>query len=366
MKTILVVIGTRPEAIKMAPLLTALSKKKNLSLKVCLTRQHTDLLDPILDHLQVQADYIFEDHSVNGCLYKSSAFILEQFGEAFKILKPDLMVVQGDTTSAFAGALAAFYQQIPVAHIEAGLRTRDLSSPWPEEAHRCMIDKLATYLFTPTVEARHTLIAEGKSPDRIWVVGNTSVDALRIALNSNVCNTGTPQQTIVVTIHRRENYEAIENIFNALKYIGSENPDIHILYILHPNPAINKQVRDRMEKYTNIQLLDPLDHTSFVHLLSNCLFIITDSGGIQEEAPFLGKPILIARNTTERPEGIVAGTAKLVGTNASDIVKACKMLLTDKKLRGSMSRVHFPYGDGYAAEKIANILEQELNGANLH
>lgn len=364
MKIILIIIGTRPEAIKMAPLLAVLYKNKHFNIKVCLTRQHTDLLDPFLKSLPIKADYILENHPLNGCLYKSGSFILEKVGKIIEELKPDLLIVQGDTTSAFAGAMAAFYQRVPIAHVEAGLRTHSLSSPWPEEAHRCIIDKLSTYFFAPTIQARNTLIDEGHNPDKIWVVGNTSIDAARVVLSALPEPIKPSDSSIVVTIHRRENYDAIENICSALMHIGRTVSDLKILYILHPNPVFNKAVQEKLKDCTNIILLDSLDHKSFVLLLHKCLFIITDSGGIQEEAPFFGKPVLIARNTTERTEGILAGTAKLIGTESSQIIDACKLLLGDKELLDSMSRVHFPYGDGFAAERIASILNQELNGTN--
>jgi len=361
MKTIMTIIGTRPEAIKLAPIIAALRESKYFKNIVCISGQHTDLVDSLLVELGITVDYQIENHKNDGSLNKSASYMLEQFSIFLKEIKPDLVIVQGDTTTAFAGALAAFYLCIPVAHIEAGLRTGNLYSPWPEEAHRCLIDKLTTYFFTPTEQARNSLVAEGARIEKIWVVGNTSIDAIRLIRETSKANNAPKQKIIVVTVHRRENHgNPLTTICHALLSIAKEFADIKIIFCLHPNPAIHGRVTNMLSNIHNIDLVPPMSHNAFVKLLVECIFIITDSGGIQEEASFMGKPILIVRDTTERPEGIVADAAMLVGTASSDIITSCRELLYSKKKLSSMSKVHFPYGDGYAAQRIVNILELEF------
>ena len=361
MKSVLTIIGTRPEAIKMAPVLRAINNSKLFESKVCLTKQHTDLLEPILSTLGIIVNYHLESYDNGRTLHQSAAQILEQLGTLLAKAKPDLVVVQGDTTTAFTGALAAYYAGIPVAHIEAGLRTGHLYSPWPEEAHRCLIDRLTTYFFAPTVQAQNALIAEGVSPDKIWIVGNTSIDSIRLVRRSLQVTKDPQKRIIVVTVHRRENHgEPLREICMALRLIAEQFCEVHIVLLLHPNPAVHLPVMEMLSGIRNVELREPVDHSSFVQLLGACVFIITDSGGIQEEAPFMGKPLLIIRDTTERPEGIQAGTARLVGTKSADIVAGCKELLENDETLTAMSKVHFPYGDGYAAERIVNILESEF------
>jgi UDP-N-acetylglucosamine 2-epimerase (non-hydrolysing) len=361
MKTILTVIGTRPEAIKLAPVLEAINKNKNFINKVCFTRQHTDLLDPFILNLGISADYEFINLKESSSLHQTAAHILTQFSTIFSKSKPDLVIVQGDTSTAFSAALAAFYSHIPVAHIEAGLRTGNLFSPWPEEAHRCLISRLASFFFAPTLIAKHALLSEGVSPDKIWVVGNTSIDALKQVPRLKKSKESL-ERMIVVTIHRRENHgKPLNEIFHALCTITKEFSDVRIKYILHPNPAVRKPAIETLSKITNIDLEEPKDHPSFLKLLNECTFLITDSGGIQEEAPYFGKPVLITRDTTERPEGVLAGTARLVGTNSSNIIACCKELLQNPHTLAAMSKIHFPYGTGYAAEQIVNILDRKLN-----
>lgn len=360
MKSILTIIGTRPEAIKLSPLLNAISMNKKFKNEVCVTGQHTDLLTPFLSDLKIPVNYHFNNDGQRSTLHQSAANILEQFGPVFEKSKPDLVVVQGDTTTAFIAALAAFYSCIPVAHIEAGLRTGHLHSPWPEEGHRCLISKLATYFFTPTLQAKETLIQEGVSSEKIWVVGNTSIDALRLARKSQR-TFNSKNRNIVVTIHRRENHgEPFISICQALLALAEQFSDVRINFFLHPNPAIRATATNLLSGIKNIDLLEPMDHPSFIQLLDESTFIITDSGGIQEEATFMGKPILITRSTTERTEGIEAGTARLVGTKTSDIIASCKELLENPDVLRAMSKVHFPYGDGYAAEQILTIFEKVL------
>jgi len=361
MKSVLTVIGTRPEAIKLAPFLAVIDKTKNFLNKVCITNQHKDLLNSILLNLGIKADYQFENDEKEGNLYQSAARILGQCGQILRELKPDLMVVQGDTTTTFAAALAAFYAHIPIAHIEAGLRTGNLYSPWPEEGHRCLIDKLASYFFAPTLQAQRVLIAEGVCPKKIWVVGNTSIDAIRLGRTASTLMVKSAWRTIIVTVHRRENHgKPLEEICHALRIIVQQFSDVRIVFFLHPNPAVRKPVSDMLSEVVNIDLIEPTDHASFIKFLDECVLVMTDSGGIQEEASFIGKPVLIIRDTTERPEGIHAGTARLVGTNSTNIINSCQELLENSVILSAMSKLHYPYGDGYAAERIVNILDQEL------
>jgi len=361
MKSILTVIGTRPEAIKLAPVLSAINDSRSLKAKVCITGQHTGLLAPLLQNLKIQADYQLDTHENGGTLQQNASSILKQFEPVLAEVKPDVVLVQGDTTTAFAAALSAFYARIPVAHVEAGLRTSNLEAPWPEEAHRCLIARLATYYFAPTEKAKEALISEGFPPEKIWVVGNTSIDAIRILRKSSKTIAKTKFRSIVVTVHRRENQgEPLKEICHALRCIARKFLDVKILFFLHPNPSVREPAIQMLAGEANIELTEPLDHISFVQLLEKSTFVITDSGGIQEEAPFMGKPLVITRETTERPEGIQAGTAKLVGTNSSDIVACCTEMLENAEILIAMSKVHFPYGDGYAAEKIVNILRGEL------
>jgi UDP-N-acetylglucosamine 2-epimerase (non-hydrolysing) len=365
MKTIMTLIGTRPEAIKLAPIVLALKENKYLTNKVCISGQHQGLLDAALRDLSIPVDYKIESHENEGLLHKSASYILDRFSVILKKTKPELVIVQGDTTTAFAGALAAFYLQIPVAHVEAGLRTGNLYSPWPEEAHRCLIDKMSTYFFAPTVNAKNSLIAEGVNANKVWVVGNTSIDAIRLARKSplinNYLNNHPRQRVILVTVHRRENHgKSLAQICNALVIVAQEFSDIKIIFCLHPNPSIYQPVKHLLSNIDNIALALPMTHRAFVQVLDESIFIITDSGGIQEEASFLGKPALIVRDTTERPEGILEGNAILIGTESDDIVAHCRHLLSCKDTLHSMSKTHLSYGDGYAAERIVKILEDEL------
>lgn len=362
MKSVLVIIGTRPEAIKLAPILTVMHENCEFESKICLTKQHTDLLEPVLLQLGINADYELKSSGPHRSLHQIAADILKQLEAILTESKPDLVLVQGDTTSAFIGALAAFYSGIPVAHIEAGLRTGNLSAPWPEEAHRCLIDRLTTYFFAPTVTAQNRLLAEGAPVESVWMVGNTAIDAIRLASESPILITAfSKERVILVTIHRRENHgRPLKEICSALRMIAEQFLEIRILFILHRNLAVYQPVIKILTGIHNIQLLEPMDHRSFIQILNCCIFVITDSGGIQEECSFLGKPLLIARETTERQQSVQAGTAKLVGTKAETIVAGCQKLLTDEKLLTTMSKVHFPYGDGYAAERIVAILTLKL------
>ena len=362
MKSVLTAIGTRPEAIKLAPVLSAIDQSKQLTSQVCLTGQHTDLLDPFVINLKITVHHRLQNAGQGRTLHQCTAQILEQFHEVLTRSKPDLVMVQGDTTTAFAAALAAFYAHIPIAHIEAGLRTGSFAAPWPEEAHRCLIDRLATYFFAPTLQAKDRLLLEGAPSEKIWVVGNTSIDAIRLALSqlpkSTACSHA---RKIVVTVHRRENHgKRLEDICYALDSLAQHFPALRILFFLHPNPQVRGPVRDRLAGIENIELLEPTDHLTFIRHLNESLFVVTDSGGIQEETSLLGKPVLILRDTTERPESVLAGTSRLVGTEPSAIITQCAELLENEEIRSRMSKVHFSYGDGHAAEKIVDVIEREL------
>lgn len=362
MKNIMTVIGTRPEAIKLIPFIIALKDNKYLKNKVCISGQHIDLVIPLLIKNNIKIDYQIKNYKNDGSLSRTAAIIIEKISILLKEENPDLIVVQGDTTTAFASALAAFYSCVPIAHIEAGLRTSNLYSPWPEEAHRCLIDKITTYFFAPSKQAQEALITEGIDSKKIWLVGNTSIDAIRLVKNSlPKKNNKSDKKIIVVTIHRRENHgTSLINICRALIAIAKAFPNIKIEFCLHPNPAVCKPITRILSNIYNINLVPPMDHHSFIQLLDESIFIITDSGGIQEEASFMGKPVLIMRNTTERPEGIEEGNAKLVGTNTNDIIEACTSLLNSREVLSSMSKIHSSYGDGYAAQRIISIIEQEL------
>ena len=361
MKNILIVIGTRPEAIKLIPLVVELSNSRVLRNKVCITKQHTSLLELLFTSTNIKVDYQFDPCKHNASLCKSAAHMLLQFNDLLKQTNPDLIIVQGDTTTAFIAALAGFYTKIKLAHVEAGLRSGNLYSPWPEEMHRIAVDKISNYFFAPTEKAKNNLINEGVNKNKIWVVGNTSIDAIRFIRQNKKSNISLSDKTIVVTVHRRENHgQPIINICNALKIIATKFPDVKIIFCMHPNPSVYNNVKKILSKINNIELLPAIDHAEFIQLLDQCLFIVTDSGGIQEEATFMGKAVLITRDTTERRELIDAGTGILVGTDTENIVKHCKMLLEDSALLLKMSKVHFPYGNGYASESIVKILERVL------
>ncbi len=361
MKSILTVIGTRPEAIKLSPVLNAFAKNKSLKSEVCITLQHTDLLEPFVEQLDIRPDYKLPSVEGKSSLHCCTAHILHQLEGVLKEAKPDVVVVQGDTATTFAATLAAFYSHIPVAHIEAGLRTGNLYSPWPEEGHRVAIDQLSTFLFAPTVSARDQLLKEGIPAKKIWVVGNTSIDALMLAQDAIGHVTNVDEQTVLVTIHRRENHGApLKEICRAVLALANLFPHVQFLFFLHPNPAVREPITKLLSGVPNVKLQEPVDHFTFIELLKTCLFVITDSGGIQEEASFFGKPLIIPRDTTERSEGIDENTARLVGTKTETIVFHCRDLLENKSSLQAMSKVHYSYGDGHAAERIASLLGSEM------
>jgi len=377
MKKVLFVFGTRPEAIKMAPLVKAMVNTKEIDSKVCVTAQHREMLDQVLDIFEIEPDYDLDIMKAGQDLYDISSRVLLKIRDVLLDCKPDVVLVHGDTTTTFAASLAAFYQKIPVGHVEAGLRTGNMYSPWPEEANRRLTGHIAKYHFAPTAKSRENLLKENISDSNILVTGNTVVDALfwvlgKIknnpqlekeliehieSLNDNSKFTIHNSKFILVTGHRRENFgEGFVNICKALKEIALKNPDVFIAYPVHLNPNVQKPVNDLLGDVDNIILMEPVNYMPFIYLMSKSYFVITDSGGIQEEAPSLGKPVLVMRDTTERPEAVDAGTVKLVGTDKYKIAGEAQKLLDDEQKYKRMSRAHNPYGDGKACQKIIDFL----------
>ena len=375
---ILLVFGTRPEAIKMAPLVKEFEKHTVFDVKICITAQHRQMLDQVLDIFDIKPDYDLDLMKPGQSLYDITSNVLHGMQKVLQEYRPDVVLVHGDTTTTFAASLAAFYEQIPVGHVEAGLRTNNLYSPWPEEANRQLTGVLATYHFAPTQTAKENLLKENKNEKNIIVTGNTVIDALYLILEkinsdnqlqkkivqniqaqiNNPSFSLDNTKFILVTGHRRENFgQGFINICTALKTIALNNPDIHIIYPVHLNPNVRKPVNELLAQIENIHLIEPLQYEEFVYLMSKAYFIITDSGGIQEEAPSLGKPVLVMRDTTERPEAVQAGTVKLVGTKPEKIINEMQRLIDDAKEYERMSRAHNPYGDGKASQRIVEFLK---------
>ena len=375
MKKVLLVFGTRPEAIKMAPLVKAFQEQNKLfKTKICVTGQHREMLDQVLDLFEINADFDLDIMRPNQDLYDITGNILQGMKGVFSIYRPDIVFVHGDTTTTFAVSLAAFYEKIEVAHIEAGLRTNNIYSPWPEEANRKLTSQLTTYHFTPTKQSQDNLLSENIAPDKIIVTGNTVIDALLLMQNKLQINVTFREQVkksilekgfdpeasefVLVTGHRRENFgQGIVNICSALKKIALDRPNINIVYPVHLNPNVLKPVNDLLGNVRNVYLIEPLQYEAFIYLMSLYKLIITDSGGVQEEAPSLGKPVLVMRDTTERPEAVSAGTVKLVGTNIQGIVSATNELLDNTLVYESMAKAHNPYGDGKACERIISFMK---------
>ena len=376
-KKVLLVFGTRPEAIKMAPLVKEFQKSTNdFETKVCVTAQHREMLDQVLDLFEIVPDYDLNLMKPGQDLYDITSNVLLGMKEVLSDFKPDIVLVHGDTTTTSAASLSAFYQQIKIGHVEAGLRTGDLLSPWPEEANRQITGVLANYHFAPTTTSRDNLLKENKDKKSVVVTGNTVIDALFLAIdkiknNKNLENQIKNQilnlnyqitdgkKIILVTGHRRENHgQGFINICEALKIIALNNPDIDIVYPVHLNPNVQKPVKEILSDITNIYLIEPLQYEQFIYMMDKSFFIITDSGGVQEEAPSLGKPVLVMRDTTERPEALEAGTVKLVGTDTKLIIKEAQKLLDDKMEYEKMSKAHNPYGDGKACEKIVKFIKE--------
>jgi UDP-N-acetylglucosamine 2-epimerase (non-hydrolysing) len=368
---VLTVFGTRPEAIKMAPLVKALATDDYFDARACVTAQHREMLDQVLSLFEIVPDYDLNVMSPGQNLTQLTCRILEGLKPIIADFKPDIVLVHGDTTTTFAASLAAFYQQIAIGHIEAGLRTGNLMSPWPEEANRKLTAALTSCHFPPTEAARANLLAENILPDTVHVTGNTVIDALQIIKAKVVGNTPLSTELaghfdylrdasrlILVTGHRRESFGGgFENICQALSSIAFANPDVDILYPVHLNPQVREPVKRILSNIDNVHLIEPQDYLPFVYLMTRSYLILTDSGGIQEEAPSLGKPVLVMRDTTERPEAVDAGTVKLVGTSAETITAEVTSLLNDEAVYQQMSFAHNPYGDGNACRRILDTLK---------
>ncbi len=368
---VLTVFGTRPEAIKMAPLVHALAKDPHFEAKVCVTAQHREMLDQVLHLFSIVPDYDLNIMSPGQGLTEITCRILQGLKPILESFKPDVVLVHGDTTTTIATSLAAFYQRIAVGHVEAGLRTGDLNSPWPEEGNRMLTGRLATWHFAPTQNSRQNLRDENTADEQIFVTGNTVIDALfwvrdrvmadetlRGELTARYPFLGNGKKMILVTGHRRESFgKGFEQICEALAEIAAQNRDVQIVYPVHLNPNVSEPVNRILGHVDNVILIEPQDYLPFVWLMNHAWLILTDSGGIQEEAPSLGKPVLVMRDTTERPEAVEAGTVRLVGTDRQDIFKQVTRLLHDDDEYQAMSRAHNPYGDGNACKRILDALK---------
>lgn len=375
---VLSVFGTRPEAIKMAPLVKALQADSFFDARVAVTAQHREMLDQVLELFEITPEFDLNLMQAGQDLYDITSKVLLGLREVFTEFKPDLVLVHGDTATTFAASLAAFYQQIPVGHVEAGLRTGNMYSPWPEEANRVLTGRLAHWHFSPTERNKKALLAENIASEFIVVTGNTVIDALQLViqkiadsptLQNSITDTlakaglsinVTDQRYVLVTGHRRENFgEGFENICSALRDLAVANPEIHFIYPVHLNPNVQEPVKRLLGEVNNVHLIEPLGYEPFVYLMQHAYLVLTDSGGVQEEAPGLGKPVLVMRDTTERPEAVEAGTVRLLGTDANLIRDAVQELLDDEVLYKKMSQAHNPYGDGKASERIVEFLKQQ-------
>lgn len=365
MKKVMLVFGTRPEAIKMCPLVKELKTREKLNTIVCVTGQHREMLDQVLTAFDVEPDYDLSIMKAKQTLFDVTISILEKMKSVLEEVKPDVVLVHGDTSTTFVTALACFYLQIPVGHVEAGLRTYNIYSPYPEEFNRQVVGIVSNFNFSPTEMSKQNLLKEGKNPETIYVTGNTAIDALKTTVkddyNHEQLNWAADSRLIMITAHRRENLGGpMRNMFRAIKRIVDENPDIKVIYPIHMNPVVREAANEILGDCDRIRIIEPLDVLDFHNFLANSYLILTDSGGIQEEAPSLGKPVLVMRDTTERPEGIAAGTLKLVGTDEELIYKIFKQLLEDQNEYDKMSKASNPYGDGFASKRIADILEERL------
>lgn len=361
MKKIMLVFGTRPEAIKMCPLVNELKSRKEAETVVCVTGQHRQMLDAVLGAFNVEPDYDLSIMKDKQTLFDITINILDRIREVLEKEKPDVVLVHGDTSTTFVTALACFYMQIPVGHVEAGLRTYNIYSPYPEEFNRQAVGIVAKYNFSPTELSKENLLREGKAPESIYVTGNTAIDALKTTVRDEYTHPelewAKDSRLIMITAHRRENLgEPMHNMFRAIRRIIEEHPDVKAIYPIHMNPVVRAAANEELGDCDRIRIIEPLDVLDFHNFLSRSYLILTDSGGIQEEAPSLGKPVLVMRDTTERPEGIAAGTLKLVGTSEEVIYDNFKLLLEDKGEYDKMAKASNPYGDGFACKRIADIL----------
>ncbi len=361
MKKILLVFGTRPEAIKMCPLVNELKTREGIKTVVCVSGQHRQMLDQVLEAFHVVPDYDLSIMKDRQTLFDITTNILDRIKAVLEEVKPDVVLVHGDTSTTFVTALACFYMQIPVGHVEAGLRTNDIYSPYPEEFNRQAVSIISRYNFAPTEQARQNLLSEGKRPESIFVTGNTAIDALRTTVREDYSHPelvwASDSRLILITAHRRENLgEPMNNMCRAIRRVMDEHTDVKAIYPIHMNPIVRKTADEFLGGDDRIHIIEPLDVLDFHNFLARCFLVLTDSGGIQEEAPSLGKPVLVMRNTTERPEGIAAGTLKLVGTDEEVIYRSFKQLLEDNEEYARMSNACNPYGDGFACKRIADIL----------
>ncbi len=362
MKTVMLVFGTRPEAIKMCPLVNELKSRKNINTVVCVTGQHRQMLDQVLDAFGVTPDYDLSIMKDKQTLFDITTNILNGIGEVLDEVGPDVVLVHGDTSTTFVTALACFYKQIPVGHVEAGLRTYNIYSPYPEEFNRQAVSIISEYNFAPTELSRDNLLREGKDEGSIFITGNTAIDALKTTVRDDYTHPelewAKDSRLIMITAHRRENLgEPMHNMFRAIRRVMDEHPDVKAIYPIHMNPVVRQAADEELGDCDRIRIIEPLEVLDFHNFLSRSFMILTDSGGIQEEAPSLGKPVLVMRDTTERPEGIKAGTLKLVGTDENVIYESFKELLENCEAYEKMSKASNPYGDGKACQRIADILE---------
>ena len=364
MKKVMLVFGTRPEAIKMCPLVNELKTRESIQTLVCVTGQHRQMLDQVLEVFGVVPDYDLSIMKDKQTLFDITTNILNRIKAVLEEAKPDVVLVHGDTSTTFVTALACFYLQIPVGHVEAGLRTYNIYSPYPEEFNRQAVGIISQYNFSPTELSKNNLLNEGKKPETIFVTGNTAIDALKTTVRADYTHPeldwANGSRLIIITAHRRENLgEPMHHMFRAIRRIMDEHPDVKAIYPIHMNPLVRATADDELAGCDRIHIIEPLDVLDFHNFLAHSYMILTDSGGIQEEAPSLGKPVLVMRDTTERPEGIAAGTLKLVGTDEQVIYDSFRLLLEDRDEYDKMSHASNPYGDGFACKRIADILEQE-------
>lgn len=372
MKTILLVFGTRPEAIKMCPLVNELKSRSDyFRVIVCVTGQHREMLDQVLDLFRVKPDYDLSIMKPNQTLFDVTSDVLTSIKIVLEKEQPDAVLVHGDTTTSFAAALACFYLQIPVGHVEAGLRTNNLCSPWPEEFNRQVVDIISCWHFAPTENSKRNLVNEGRQEDSIWVTGNTGIDALKATVYDGYSHSeltwASDSRLILITAHRRENLgKPMRHMFRAIRRVMEEHPDTKAIYPIHMNPAVRKAAHEELDGFERLHIVEPLEALDFHNFLASSYLILTDSGGIQEEAPSLGKPVLVMRDTTERPEGIAAGTLKLVGTDERVIYSAFSELLSDANAYEAMSHASNPFGDGRACERIATALVLSLERMGKH
>lgn len=363
-KKIMLVFGTRPEAIKMCPLVNELKSRSNeFDVSVCVTGQHREMLEQVLRVFEVMPDYDLAIMKPGQTLFDVTCDVLLKLKAVLEEVRPDVVLVHGDTTTSFAAALACFYLQIPVGHVEAGLRTRDIYSPWPEEFNRQAVDIVSEYYFAPTEASKQNLLSEGKSELKIWVTGNTGIDALATTVREGyshpVLEWAKDSRLILITAHRRENLgEPMRRMFRAIRRVMEEHPDTKAVYPIHMNPLVREAAHAELDGFERLRIVEPLEVLDFHNFMAAAHLIITDSGGIQEEAPGLGKPVLVMRDTTERPEGVEAGTLKLVGTDERVIYREFSRLLSDAREYARMSRASNPYGDGHASERIADVLRR--------